>query len=324
MSGAAALYAASFGLLSVLSFERAEAAITVLWAAVALALLLAGLAFRSLNLHWAGLALFTIAALKLVFFDVGELSDVHSAWAGLGFGLLRSLPATRKGSSAIGCFPSSRRCDSRWLRSCSSRRARLRRRSRSSRCSTARPAAWTSRVPRCSCSRRCTARSPRRCSAGPDAAISRRSSGVSARSWPRTASRRISWTDSGSCSRGPRSAPVSPGSGAATRDERFLAGSAALVGLALAYAIGIEAPPDSLFAESARPAAGVPSLCFAGLGLVALALCMPDGPLRRYAAWITGAVVLFAGSLAILGAFQWLAADNAAAVDAASSAATPP
>ena len=215
VSGTAALYAASFGLLSVLSFERAEAAITVLWAAVALALLLAGLAFRSLNLHWAGLALFTIAALKLVVFDVGELSEHPQRLGRPGLrpprarGRLRGRAPRRSGASARHAAaphacpdplpPGERACGVAL---------------RSSRCSTARPAAWTSRVRRCSCSRRCTARSPRRCSAGPNAATSRRSSGVSAPSSPRTASPRIFWTDSGSCSPGPRSAPVSRGSGA--------------------------------------------------------------------------------------------------------------
>jgi uncharacterized membrane protein len=78
MSGAAALYAASFALLAVLDFQPAEIAITALWAAVALGLLLAGLGLTS--------TLFGLALGKIFLYDLANLSSLARAFSFLAVG----------------------------------------------------------------------------------------------------------------------------------------------------------------------------------------------------------------------------------------------
>jgi uncharacterized membrane protein len=99
------------------------------------------------------------------------------------------------------------------------------------------------------------------------------------------------------------------------REERFSIASGGFIALALLYVISSEVPPSDLFVATARPAAGLASLIFATLGAYAFAAHLEPGELREIAWWAAGVLTLYAASVAILGLFQWFAADDAKSVD---------
>ncbi len=317
LSGVGVLYAASFGLLAVMSFESAEAAITTLWAAAGLAVLLGALVRRSEPLHWIGIALFAASAAKLWFFDLETLSAHMSGWSLLGFGLIALAAGYAEGRSSTVI---------------------------SSAAGNLRLNPWAAVFLPVSA-----------VSAG--VGIEQLLHGgiwginkqgvallalgavyglLAATVFGKPGKRDLTtilwalgatlaaigfaddlldgqWLVLAWAALGAALAVL----GRRTREERFLIGSLALVGAALLYAVGVEAPPDTLFRESATPASGVASLLFAALGIAALAACLPAGRYRRLGVWVAGAVALFAGSLAILGLFQWPASETPNAIDTA-------
>jgi uncharacterized membrane protein len=96
-------------------------------------------------------------------------------------------------------------------------------------------------------------------------------------------------------------------------EERLAIGSAGYLALALANAVGSQAPPDEFFTANADPAAGVPSVVFVVAAGIVFALYVGQGravPLRPYL-WAGAAVLaIYAASLAILGLFQWIGLAN--------------
>lgn len=118
----------------------------------------------------------------------------------------------------------------------------------------------------------------------------------------------------------------------AGRERRFYFAAIGFLALALGYAAGVEAPPAELFSANRHPGEGVPSLVFAALAALTLAVLLrPEAGLRprlrvgeelswtdvarelvaRMPLWravallVAGVVVLYAASLAILELFQW-------------------
>ncbi|HYY65316.1 MAG TPA: DUF2339 domain-containing protein [Gaiellaceae bacterium] len=96
-------------------------------------------------------------------------------------------------------------------------------------------------------------------------------------------------------------------------DERLILAALALLGLALGHTLVLEAPPTDLFVSSRHPGEGIPALvCVAGAlaALVGLARSLEFTELRalrslsRHAAWTVGALVVFAASLGILEAAE--------------------
>src|ERR671936_288807 len=96
-------------------------------------------------------------------------------------------------------------------------------------------------------------------------------------------------------------------------DERLILAALALLGLALGHTLVLEAPPTDLFVSSRHPGEGIPALvCVAGAlaALVGLARSLeftelrPLRSLSRHAAWTVGALVVFAASLGILEAAE--------------------
>jgi len=92
------------------------------------------------------------------------------------------------------------------------------------------------------------------------------------------------------------------------REERLALGSAGYLALALAYALGVKAPPDEFFTANADPAEGVPSLLFALAAGIVFAIYALDERRQTARAWAgVGVAVLaiYAISLSILGLFEW-------------------
>ena len=94
------------------------------------------------------------------------------------------------------------------------------------------------------------------------------------------------------------------GLGRLTAEVRLELAAAAAFALTGIYALGSQAPPEDLFAVTAHPAAGAPSV----LVLIAAALSgslvlLTWRPLRLGAGWAAGALALYAGSLGILELF---------------------
>src|SRR5919198_742095 len=96
-------------------------------------------------------------------------------------------------------------------------------------------------------------------------------------------------------------------------DERLILAALALLGLALGHTLVLEAPPTDLFVSSRHPGEGILALvCVAGAlaALVVLARSLEFTELRafrslsRHAAWTVGALVVFAASLGILEAAE--------------------
>jgi uncharacterized membrane protein len=96
----------------------------------------------------------------------------------------------------------------------------------------------------------------------------------------------------------------------AVDDERLGVASAVYLTLALAYTLGIKAPPDEFFSANSDPADGVPSIAFVVASGVVFALyALRDEKLKwlRTVVFAATAVLsMYAISLAILGLFEWL------------------
>jgi uncharacterized membrane protein len=95
----------------------------------------------------------------------------------------------------------------------------------------------------------------------------------------------------------------------AADEERLALGSAAYLALALAYTLGVKAPPDEFFTANADPAVGVPSVLFVTAATLVFALYVGRDraiALRPYF-WAGAAVLgIYAASLSLLGLFQWV------------------
>jgi hypothetical protein len=125
----------------------------------------------------------------------------------------------------------------------------------------------------------------------------------------------------------------------AARERRFHLASLGFLALAVGNAVGVEAPPAELFSENRHPGEGVPSLVFAVLAALGLALLLRPEPgvrptwtpsreitwssvgdemVARMPLWravlfaVAGVVALYAASLAILELFQWASPANVA------------
>lgn len=92
-------------------------------------------------------------------------------------------------------------------------------------------------------------------------------------------------------------------------EERLQLGAAGYLALALGYTLVNLAPPGDFFTANADPAAGVPALlCSLGAAVVLTVFGLRSGRVaeyRQYAAAGTAVLALYAASLAILGAFEW-------------------
>jgi uncharacterized membrane protein len=99
----------------------------------------------------------------------------------------------------------------------------------------------------------------------------------------------------------------------AVDEERLAIGAAGYLALALANALGSQAPPDEFFSANADPAAGVPSVIFVVAAGIVFALYVGREralALRPYL-WAGAAVLaIYAASLTILGLFQWIGLAN--------------
>ncbi len=317
LSGAGVLYAASFGLLAILEFWKAEVAITTMLAVVGFAVVLPALLRTFELLHLAGLAVYGAAVAKLFFFDLPQLSTRHGAW---------SLLIVGASALAIGYV------EGLWGERVApfvDRNVRLTLAS-----AALLPASAAGMLVALS-----------RLLDGSTADINHQGAALiglgalyaalAATVFGRPGRRDLAtllWALGAVLAAIGFAAYLLDGSalvlawavtGAAlavlarlTREERFLVGSVALVAASLLLAVA-NTPPEQLVDKSATPATGVAGIVFAGLGLAVLTLCLPDGQYRRIGAWATGAVALYAGSLAILGLFEWPAANNADAVAAA-------
>ncbi|HET9324171.1 MAG TPA: DUF2339 domain-containing protein [Gaiellaceae bacterium] len=92
-------------------------------------------------------------------------------------------------------------------------------------------------------------------------------------------------------------------------EERLQLGAAGYLALALGYTLVELAPPGDFFTANADPAAGVPALlCSLAAAVVLTVVGLRSGRLaefRPYAAVGTAVLALYAASLVILGAFEW-------------------
>jgi uncharacterized membrane protein len=85
------------------------------------------------------------------------------------------------------------------------------------------------------------------------------------------------------------------------REVRFLVAAVPFLGLALAHALVLESPPSHLFAARLDPGAGAPAVLVAAAALAGVAwFARSVRDDRRHAAWITGVLVVYGVSLAIL------------------------
>src|SRR5262249_29870378 len=84
--------------------------------------------------------------------------------------------------------------------------------------------------------------------------------------------------------------------------------TAAPLGLGIAHALALDAPPEQLFTVTAHPAHGIPTLLAlaASAGVVAAQLRAIEGRRRlaRAAAWLAGLLVGYAASLGTLALFS--------------------
>jgi uncharacterized membrane protein len=302
-ASALALYWASWVVLSIgqlwsasvrSGFEPAEAGVTALWGAVALALVVLGILRRRDPVVFAGVGLFGAAVLKLVAFDLAELSRTNAAWAAFALGMLAlamgyAFLLDRRESLCVAVLMGS--------------------------AVLAAPAVVELLGGKTAgidadggglvllgvlyglLAARHVGDLARRDTTGVLWAIGELLVGVGLAFILHGEWLVLGWAVLG--------AGIAY-AGRTTGEKLFFLGSATAVGSALLYALAVEAPLDTLFTESAHPASGVPALVFAGLGVLVLTLCLRDEAHRRIGAWTTGAVALYAGSLTILGAFQQL------------------
>jgi uncharacterized membrane protein len=314
---ALSLYAASLGLLGLVvwladdlqaAFERGHPAVTSLWGVVALALVVAGLRRRSNVLHTAGLALYGVAAAELVLFDLSQLSSVNAAYAALALGVLALAAGFEQGRFPRWTVPEIQ-VDPVALAFIAGSLVLL--------------------VPSLLVLLDGTTWSLEREGAGLLAAaaaygalasfVFREQRDLSTALWAPALALgaaaaaelvgdpwlALAWS----------AAAVTLAWLSRRADEpRFVAASGAFAGLTLAYALVLEVPPKDLFVADARPAAGLLSLLLAIVAAYAFAASL-DVRHRSIALWAAGAVSVYAASVAILGLFQWVAADDAKSVD---------
>ncbi len=312
-----ALYAASFGLLYLLDFEQAEIAITALWAAVGVTILVTALLRGSAGLHVAGLALLGAAVAKLLAFDLTTLTTRNGAWSLLIVGALGLAAGYAEGLYGGRFLPRiDPKVDLNFLAvlllpaaavGMSIALMELLEGSTASIDHQGAALVWLGAVYG-TLAGTVFGRPGRRDLAtllwGIGAALA--ALGFAEHLLDGSALI-LAWSALGAAL-----AVLAR----LTREDRFYVGSAALVGISLWTAL-VDTPPRALFEKSANPAAGLQGIAFAGLGVAVLTLCLRDERLRRIGAWVTGGVALYAGSLAILGLFEWPAANNADAVSAA-------
>jgi uncharacterized membrane protein len=111
-----------------------------------------------------------------------------------------------------------------------------------------------------------------------------------------------------------------------SRESRFLIAAHAFAALAVAHALGFEAPPADLFVSHRNPGAGVPAVLFATLAVVAAAvvarredrfLSADERPLpvalrdalpaiQEAGLWLAGVLGVFGLSLTLLQLTQWI------------------
>jgi uncharacterized membrane protein len=93
-------------------------------------------------------------------------------------------------------------------------------------------------------------------------------------------------------------------------EQRLQAGAAGYLALALGYTLVELAPPNEFFRANEDPAVGVPALVFTVAALTVFAVygmaSERTAPYRLYGVSLTAVLGIYAVSLAILGAFQWL------------------
>jgi uncharacterized membrane protein len=327
VSGALALYAASFALLALFqillpddaagvrgAFERGHAAITALWALSALALLVAGLARRVAVLHWAGVGLFAVALAKVVGFDATTLSPTNASFAVLAFAALALAAAFAYGTLGTRVWPAE--LPGTQLNPLTVAFVAV---------------SVLSAVPALA-----------ELLDGTTWGIDRQGGGLvlaaatyaalAALAFGRPRQRDLStflWAVAAALAAAGVAydlldgywvvlAWASGGAGLAVlargvREERLLVASLAYVASALAYALVFEAPPRDLLLESSRPAAGVPSLVFGALAAFVLAAAL-RADWRRRALWVAGGISVYAASLAVLGFFQLIRFDEGQSV----------
>jgi uncharacterized membrane protein len=96
----------------------------------------------------------------------------------------------------------------------------------------------------------------------------------------------------------------------AVKEERLTFASAGYLAIALAYSVGLLAPPEEFFEANSDPAEGVLSLLFvlaAGVVFAAYAVLRPEWrPVRILVAAGAAVLGMYAISLGILGVFEWL------------------
>jgi Predicted membrane protein (DUF2339) len=326
VSGALALYAASFAVLALFqlalpddpagvrdAFDRGHAAVTSLWALTALALLVAGLGRRSAALHWVGVGLFAGTLVKVVAFDATTLSPTDASLALLSFAAL-----ALAGGFAYGTRGG--------LVSAEVPRTQL----------------HPLTVAFVSVSVLCAVPALVELLDGKTWGIDRQGGGLvlaaavyaafAAVVFRRPARRDLAtllWAVAAALAAGGVAYDLLDGQwvvlawaagGAAlavlargVREDRLLGASLAYVASALAYALVFEAPPGDLLLENASPATGVPSLVFGAVAAFVLAASLRD-EWRSRALWIAGGVTVYAASLAVLGFFQLIRVDEGQSV----------
>jgi uncharacterized membrane protein len=311
------LYAASLALLGLFTwlgddfqaaFERGHPAVTSLWGVVALALVVVGLRRRSTALHATGLAVYGVAVAELVLVDLPTLSSTNTAFAALALGVLVLAAGFEQGRLSRATVEGLE-VDPLALAFIGSSLMFL--------------------VPAIVVLLEGTTWSVDRLGAGLLAAaavygalaalVFREKRDFSTVLWAPAFAlgaaavpellgdpwRALAWSAAG--------VALAWLAGRAG-EPRFLPASGAFVGLALAYALLLEAPPTDLFLAELRPAGGLPSLLLATAAAYAFAASL-DGVQRATAFWTAGAVTVFAASVAIVALFQWLAPDDPKSVD---------
>ena len=329
LCGAATLYAAALAILGlfqllrpdtrvVLAFEEGHAAVTSVWSAVALALLLVGLYRGWRTFHWAGLAIFGVVAAKLLLFDLGALSDTNRSYSLLAVGVT---------ALAAGFFY-----------------GRLGERFSAFELAPARLHPFT--VVFVLGSALVAVPALVELLDGKAWAIDRQGVGllVAAAAYGALATlvfgeegrRDLStmlWGIALVLVAGGLARDLLDGQwlvlawavGAAVlawlaeraAEERFAVGSLAYLATAFGYAFVLEAPPSELFFTNAHPANGVPSIAAVTLAGFAFAYFLRRADWRRNAFWAAGAVAVYGASLSILGFFQWVAEDEGESIAAA-------
>jgi uncharacterized membrane protein len=317
-ASALGLYAASLALLDLFvrlaedgfrpAFERGHPAVTSLWGVVALALVVLGLRRRSMVLHTAGLAVFGLALLKFLCFDLARLSSTNAAFAALALAVLALAAGFEQGCLSRATVEGFRADPfalafigaslvllvpaivvlldgSTWFLD------------REGAGLLAAAAAYGALA----------------------ALVFRENRDFSMVLWAPALAlgaaavplllgdpwRALAWSVGGVAL-----AWLARRAG----EARFVPASGAFVGLALAYGLLLEVPPTDLFVADARPAAGLLSLLLATAAAYALAAAL-RGVERAAVLWTAGAVTVYAASVTILGLVQWLAADDSKSVD---------